>query len=34
MAVILQSKCYQMSNQVHNLPVSIDVRLMNIKTVS
>ena len=34
MAVILQSKCYQMSNQVPNLPVSIDVRLMNIKTVS
>ena len=33
MAVILQSKCYQMSNQVPNLPVSIDVRLMNIKTV-
>ena len=34
MAVILQSKCYQMSNQVPNLPVSIDVHLMNIKTVS
>ena len=34
MAVIVQSKCYQMSNQVPNLPVSIDVRLMNIKTVS
>ena len=35
MAVILQSKCYQMSNyQVPNLPVSIDVSLMNIKTVS
>ena len=34
MAVILQSKRYQMSNQVPNLPVSIDVRLMNIKTVS
>ena len=32
MAVILQSKCYQMSNQVPNLPVSIDVRLMNIMT--
>ena len=27
MAVILQSKCYQMSNQVPNLPVSIDMRL-------
>ena len=34
MAVILQSKCYQMNNQVPNLSVSIDVRLMNIKTVS
>ena len=34
MAVILQSKCYQMSNQVPNLPVFIDVHLMNIKTVS
>ena len=34
MAVILQSKCYQMSNQVPNLPVSIDMRLLNIKTVS
>ena len=34
MAVILQSKCYQMSNQFPNLPVSIDVHLMNIKTVS
>ena len=28
MAVILQSICYQMSDQVPNLPVSIDVRLM------
>ena len=34
MAVILQSKRYRMSNQVPNLPVSIDVRLINIKTVS
>ena len=34
MAVILQNKWYQMSNRVHNLPVSIDMRLMNIKTVS
>ena len=34
MAVILQSRCYQMSNQVPNLPVFIDVRLINIKTVS
>ena len=34
MAVILQSKYHQMSNQVPNLPVSIDMRLMNIKTVS
>ena len=32
MAVILQSKCYQMSNQVPNLPVSIDVRLNCIIT--
>ena len=34
MAVSLQSKYYQMSNQVPNLPVSIDMHLMNIKTVS
>ena len=25
MTVILQSKCYQIGNQVPNLPVSIDV---------
>ena len=34
MAVILHSRCYQMSNQVPNFPVSIDVHLINIKNVS
>ena len=34
MAVILQSRCHQMSNQVPNIPISIDVRLIDIKTIS
>ena len=33
MAVILQSRCFQMSDGVPNFSVSIDASLINIKTV-
>ena len=34
MDVILQSRCFHMNNRVPNFQVSIDVRLIDIKTVS